>query len=193
MKKVALSLMMVVLMISIYVWIPKQTFACSCAMGNTPDQEYKKSEAVFQGKVIKKETKRTSLFTRSSDDPVQVTFSVQKVWKGIDTRKIIIQTALSEASCGYSFHNNQEYIVYATKRNGKLQVQLCSRTNQLSKAAEDVQYLGKPIKVEKELKKGAGDEHVFPWQKWVITGVLLVLLIPFLTLMVIKILKKNRK
>jgi len=193
MRKLILSIMIVVLMVSIYVWIPKQTSACSCAMGNTPDQEFKKSDAVFQGKVIKKETQRNSLFIRSSDDPVQVTFSVQKVWKGIETKEIIIQTELSEASCGYSFHNNQEYIVYATKRDGKLHVQLCSRTNQLSKATEDAQYLGEPIKVEKELKKGAGDEPVFSWQKRIITGGLLILFISFLTLIVIKMLKRNRK
>lgn len=190
MKKLAISIIMVILMVSIYVWIPKQSFACSCAIAS-PNQEFTKSDAVFQGKVINKETSRTALFTKSSDDPVYVTFLVEKVWKGIDTKNIMVQTALSEASCGFNFHKNQKYIVYATEMDGKLQVQLCSRTNELAKANEDIQHLGKPIKVGKELKKGTKDEHVFPWKRVVMTGFLLVIFISFLTLIIRKWLKKG--
>jgi len=180
------------LMTSSFLWIPKQAVACSCAMKNSPDEELKRSFAVFQGKVLKKETKRYSLFTSSSADPVYVTFTVHKVWKGIDTKTITIQTAVSGASCGYDFHQNQEYIVYAIKSNGKLEVNLCSRTSELSQANDDIQYLGTQIKVERELKKGIENKPMLFIQVWISIGVLFVFIL-LIVFMIVKGRKKNGK
>lgn len=170
--------------------MPRQSLACDCARISSPDEAFMISSAVFQGKVLKKETKKTSLFHTSSDDPVIITFAVQKVWKGVNTKTITVQTALSEASCGYEFRENQDYFVYANKVDGKLHVNLCSRTNELSKASEDLKYLGTPIKVEKNLKKETEDKPILSVQIWISIGIVFVFIIFFV---IIKGLKKNRK
>ncbi|MBS4175459.1 hypothetical protein [Bacillus sp. FJAT-49736] len=187
MKRIIAIILICTLVVSILIIGPKGTLACSCAMKNQPQEKWKKSIAVFQGKVIKKKTKSTSFFTSSSDDPVYVTFQVQKVWKGVNSRTVTIKTAISGASCGYDFRKNIEYVVYAKEENDKLVVNLCSRTEELSKASEDINYLGKPKKEGKDLV--LIPEKTLQTSAFIIPGVLVI----FLLLTAIIFIKRRRK
>jgi hypothetical protein len=71
-----------------------------------------------------------------------VSFQVHKVWKGPDQSVIEITTALESISCGYEFAVGQSYLVYAYGEENGLTVSLCSRTNTISSASEDMQALG---------------------------------------------------
>jgi hypothetical protein len=125
--------------------VPATIHACSCAESASAQAELQQQTAVFSGKVIAIK-KPFKLLIRSSADPVNVTFEVDRVWKG-DVGKIVsIQTAMSEASCGFNFDQNQEYLVYAYGNIADLRASLCSRTQAFLTASEDVEALGTPLK-----------------------------------------------
>jgi hypothetical protein len=78
----------------------------------------------------------------SSADPVRVTFRVNTVWKGPQHTTLTVTTAQDSASCGYGFKGGENYLVYAGGFEDDLQVNLCSRTQLLSGAQEDLVALG---------------------------------------------------
>jgi LPXTG-motif cell wall-anchored protein len=96
---------------------------------------------VFAGQVVTLDA--PSGVMSSSADPVRVTFVVSDVWKGSVPSTAVITTMRDSASCGYSFEQGQEYLVYATTNDaGEMEVSLCSRTQPLANANEDLAALG---------------------------------------------------
>jgi hypothetical protein len=71
-----------------------------------------------------------------------VTFEVYAVWKGPAYSNITVTTARSGASCGYMFEEEQEYLIYADGSADNLTVSMCSRTQPLGWAEEDLATLG---------------------------------------------------
>lgn len=114
--------------------------ACSCIQPAPPQESLGQSTAVFAGKVV--DINVPIGIVVSSADPVKVTFEVSKIWKGHDYRTLVLTTAKNEASCGYSFKENEEYIVYAYGEENKLSTGICSRTKLLASAQDDLQDLG---------------------------------------------------
>lgn len=119
---------------------PSSVIACSCSLPLTPLEELEKSTAVFSGKVT--DIDFPIGIKISSADPVKVTFEVSKTWKGPNSKTLIVATARHGASCGYSFKQGEEYLVYAYNEEDKLSASLCSRTELLSSAETDLQELG---------------------------------------------------
>ena len=117
-----------------------RAFACSCVAPWPPTEALAGATAVFVGKVSNLDVS-TGLLT-STADPVEVTFQVSKVWKGPVHSTLLATTARSGASCGYGFERGQEYLVYARGTETELEVSLCSRTQPLSAADEDLAVLG---------------------------------------------------
>jgi|GEM_PF-1872231 len=118
-----------------------KAYACSCAAPPSVHEAVQQSAAVFSGKVISIQEKQGLIF--SSADPVTVTLSVKRIWKGEPAQESRVLTALSEASCGYGFQPNKDYLVYAGQDDeGRLVTTLCSRTKPLSAAADDLAALG---------------------------------------------------
>lgn len=114
--------------------------ACSCIPPALPKESLEKSTAVFAGKVVDIDIPRGLVV--SSADPVKVTFDVSKVWKGPDYKTLVITTARDGATCGYSFTQGDEYIVYTYGEGDKLSTGICSRTQLLANAQEDLEGLG---------------------------------------------------
>lgn len=114
--------------------------ACSCIAPVTPQEALESSTAVFTGKVVSTEVQNGVMI--SSGDPVTVTFDVSKIWKGSESQTIVITTAREDASCGYTFEKGKEYIVYAYGEENELGTNICTRTNMLANAQEDLQELG---------------------------------------------------
>jgi hypothetical protein len=114
--------------------------ACSCVIPGPPEDELARSAAVFSGRVSNRD--EPGFLVASSADPVQVTFEVYAVWKGPLYDTITITTARSGASCGYAFEEGEEYLVYAHGSANSLAVSLCSRTQLLEGADEDLVALG---------------------------------------------------
>ena len=126
-------------------------YACSCMQPLSPDEEVSKYDAVFSGKVINVSEVNLNDPILSSSEPMLVTLDIDKVWKGDKKETIIVKTALTSASCGFPFVENQEYIVYAAAYNDEtLEVNSCSRTSLLSDAIEDLQELNHGFSIELE-------------------------------------------
>lgn len=107
-------------------------FACSCAKPREVEEEYKTAVAVFSGKVIS---------VAQSAGSTKVKIRVEKIWKGGLSKTIEIRGG---GMCGYNFTAGKKYLIYAsgTIENG-LSASLCSRTKNLSDAAEDLKVLNK--------------------------------------------------
>ncbi len=125
-------------------------FACSCTPPSV-EGVLSSSDAVFSGKVNK---------IKYLDDPQQVspepriivTFDVSQWWKGQNEKQAVLHTVYNTSTCnGYRFKENEEYLVYASKQeDGTLGTSVCSRTNVLTQATEDIALLGKGIPRWKE-------------------------------------------
>lgn len=105
--------------------------SCSCLEGSL-DGAINSSSLIFSGTV-------TEIDTVSSHE-YAVVFDVETVWKGQRDRHIVVRTARSGASCGYSFVEGESYLVYSD--NETYSVSLCSRTAPLAEAETDLQALG---------------------------------------------------
>ena len=118
----------------------QQALACSCAPPGSPSRELARSAAVFSGKVIDiREYTDPNAMTFSSTDPTTVEFEVNTVWKGPSHETVYFTTRRSEASCGFTFVEGEQYIVYS--HDGST-VSLCSRTSIISRALDDLEELG---------------------------------------------------
>lgn len=120
-----------------------QAFACSCMMPAPPLEAMANSDAVFAGKVVRIDGQEGAMI--SSADPIKVVFEVSRVWKGEQNAAISLATARDSASCGFPFMVGEEYLVYANSSETGLTTGLCSRTMQLSAAADDLAALGEGV------------------------------------------------
>lgn len=118
----------------------RSSLACSCAPPQSASQELSRATAVFSGKVleVKRHKRSADLFAS-----VQVLFEVEKVWKGIDSKKVGIFTSSQSSACGYGFEEGRTYLVYAHGiAERRLATSICSRTSKLKDAREDLKELG---------------------------------------------------
>lgn len=123
-----------------------QAYACKCAEPGSPTEELAKFDAVFAGKVV---------FVHHSYDPDGKTvtredrstigFEVSTVWKGDVHETMYITTPPTGGSCGYTFVEGEEYVVYASDSHygdDSYTAGICSRTALLSDAQADLDSLG---------------------------------------------------
>ena len=118
-----------------------QVYACSCAMPGTPAEELANSSLVFAGSAasVREDQPFLGIDRLPANGLTTVEFKVDTVWKGNIEETMTLETARYGASCGFTFVEEEEYIVYS--RDGKT-VSLCSRTRSLSDAQEDLAALG---------------------------------------------------
>ena len=134
---VAVRLALVLALVGLWLFsYPERSYACSCVDPGSPSEALERSGAVFVGRVVSLDRSHVKLW---SADPIIVEFDVETVWKGPAYRTIFLTTAVSEGSCGYTFDEGFEYLVYSW--NGS-EVNWCSRTRPLSQAAYDLAELG---------------------------------------------------
>lgn len=114
---------------------PRCAFACSCAPPGSPDVELAQSVSVFAGRVLQIEQPTGQ----------RVTFQVATVWKGPAYTSLVVHIPPDAPMCGYPFEPNQEYVVYAQGTETRLIASVCSRTQRLVDARDDIQRLGQGI------------------------------------------------
>lgn len=113
-------------------------FACSCRRPPAPKKALEQSVAVFSGKVTAIEKNGFSL---------NVTFSIERTWKGTAGKTIVVANPSSGAACGNSFKMGQSYLVYCykvqkPKEGDPLRTNLCTRTKSLKAAKADIKEIG---------------------------------------------------
>ena len=111
---------------------------CSCRP-LTSDEASQWASAVFAGRVVRIYEPGWWKTIRTGSDPLEVTFEVERVWKGDVPSKVTLETRVAAASCGYDFDRGERYVVYA--HDG--QVSQCSGTRPIAGADEDLRLLGK--------------------------------------------------
>ena len=117
---------------------PMCVFACRCRPPGPPADALASATSVFSGRV----TALAGAVDSGGPDPVQATFAVTRVWKGAGQPTVVVVTPASSASCGFAFAQGQEYLVYASEVDGRLQTIVCSRTAPIAAAGEDLAALG---------------------------------------------------
>lgn len=120
---------------------PKAVQACSCVAKLEISDSLNKADTVFAGKALSVKEKGFSLL-KQTDNPIEVTFEVKEVWKGHVTQQLTVYSAMSSVSCGYTFEQGQDYLVFANANDGKLKTGICSRTATLAQASNDLMALG---------------------------------------------------
>ena len=123
-----------------------QAYACKCAEPGPPLEEIGKFDAVFAGKVISvQHSYDPEGKTVTPDDRSTIGFEVSAVWKGVVHETTYITTPPTGGSCGYTFVEGEEYIVYASDSHygdDSYTASICSRTALLSAAQADLEALG---------------------------------------------------
>lgn len=107
--------------------------ACSCALPGSPVAEAHNADAVFSGKVI-------GISSIGSDEQ-QVTFDVDRTWKGINSATKTVSTSAYGSMCGNGYAVGESWLVYATG-GSKLSTNSCSRTTLVQSARADLSALG---------------------------------------------------
>ncbi len=116
-------------------------WACSCVR-SSPRQAMAWADAVFVGLVV--ETVRDA--EDINEGHLFATMEVGKVWKGNVGERVVVRTAPHSALCGFHFDKGKRYLVYAyVNEDGVLSTNICSRTNLLERAEEDLLALEVPF------------------------------------------------
>ncbi|MBM7702415.1 hypothetical protein [Metabacillus iocasae] len=150
MKSVSYLLLATLFLLSFFTFSPSKSYACSCVPTVPVKEELEQSDAVFSGKVIRKEHTKQNLYNDGfAMEVYAVTFEVNRVWKGASNSHILVYTGMGGGDCGYSFKEGTDYLVYA-HGNDQLIAEICSRTAELSSANEDLTILGEGMKPENE-------------------------------------------
>lgn len=142
----------------------KSVIACECPVIPVEDA-IKESSVVFSGKVVgfeyRKGIPNWSMDERAKEtgkvieyETLVVKVRVNQWWKREPPTEVYLLTVstrnadgtLMQDSCDFTFHKGETYLVFATKFNTKdeneYRTSICSRTRELSSAADDLKILG---------------------------------------------------
>lgn len=129
--------------------------ACSCMGPTTPADALKSADAVFSGKVIEKAPSR---HRSKEQDPLPpnyyqpdqydefgsttFTFEVDEAFKGVKSRKVLIETTTVCCMCGFNFKVGESYLVFAQRSDGDLfTTNICTGTDWLSNSKDEISLL----------------------------------------------------
>ena len=176
--------------------MPSRTYACSCVQLPEVQEALAEAEAVFAGKVIHISEPQPDVSGMiSSADPITVTFAVAQTWKGVRQKQVMVQTARDSASCGFNFVLGEEYMVYTYKDDqGVLATNICTRTNTLTAASEDLGVLGIGKQPSEAAPPAAGPilEKDTIWTAWYTYPFVWWLLLAVLGILIVLLFRKKR-
>ena len=129
-----------------FIVLAEQVYACSCAEPGPPMEELAKFDAVFVGEVfLVQHSYDPEGKTVTPENRSTIGIEVSTVWKGAVHEVMYITTPPTGGSCGYTFVEGEEYIVYASDSHygdDSYTASICSRTVLLSAAQADLDALG---------------------------------------------------
>lgn len=142
------SLVCSLAMLSIVATFAIPAIACRCIQPPPPAEALTKASAVLVGKV-------TAL--DRDNQGVAVTIEVDRAWKGITAKTIIVRTNQGTgADCGFPFEMGKSYLVYTNSPQAKegeqptLSTNTCTRTCHIDQAADDLKALGEGKKIDEK-------------------------------------------
>ena len=126
----------------------KTSSACSCIGPENAREGLVRTKAVFLGTVV----------AANKED---FTFSVERVWKGVTTQRIVVRDYYAGTSCAFNFKIGVRYVVFATTIDdeGKtiLIGDVCNWTSRFPEARAVVKEIGrgKPITRNKRARSAS--------------------------------------
>lgn len=135
MKRIAHRAAALIAIVAAWLW-SQPAAACKCMLLE-PAAAAEQASAVFEGRVVEVSDLSAAPMPRR-----QVTLRVVRVWKGMDGERAVVTTASESAACGIDFARDQNYLVYASKQEGVLSANSCSRTRLIGDADDDIKVLG---------------------------------------------------
>lgn len=150
MKTLHLSVIVTLIMSVIFLMIPHNAYASTCAYRETiysTPQFFLLSDNVFVGTV--------SSISNYTDHQWKVHFTVEKIWKGMSSQKPSIVITNSLQGCGYAISMGEKYLVYTYDSPPFLNT---SFTKLYADAQNDIALLDDPKfqaeeKIKEELNK----------------------------------------
>lgn len=90
-------------------------WACSC-LARSEELNFQEADFVFRGEVQE---------TEIEGDQLWVFLKVIQSWKGNLSPSMKLQTQAEDATCGYPFKKNKQYLIYAKVKETGLWTSLC--------------------------------------------------------------------
>ena len=115
--------------------------ACSCAAPATTAQAFKRSAAVFRGRVIKISIPSLDWIGLTRTGAHRVKFEILKQWKGPSSDTAVVVTRLTGEGCGFPFEEQKEYLVYVVAEPKQIQTGICSGTKNIADAEQEMKEL----------------------------------------------------
>jgi hypothetical protein len=173
----------VLLVVSLFGWGVSPAFACDFMPPPPPVESMEAADAVFSGEV-------TQMDERGDDDVdryYDVHFAVDRVWKGVSSETVVVETHVSTATCGYPFEAGETYLVYAHDEGDTLVTYLYDRTTLWENAEEELVALGEGSPVEPVgVDDGAAADEDPSASPWLLAGMLGVVSVLFAVVIVIR-------
>ena len=122
------------------VLVSSEAGACTCERAGPPCEAVWAAPIVFTGEVIDitpVPNQNGPQFMRER----RVRFRVEQMWRGAKAAELEVMTGAGGGDCGYDFERGGRYLVYTYAHRGVPWTGICSRTQRLSTATEDLQYL----------------------------------------------------
>ena len=111
---------------------------CDCDLPPTPENGFEMADVVFSGQVIQIVEDWNNFLN-------EVSISVSSIWKGEIANEVLILTGIDDGLCGYSFEIGFEYLIYGYYSGNEIWTDICTRTNFLEYANEDLDYLNQLV------------------------------------------------
>ena len=86
------------------------------------------SGVIFTGQVVNIKKVKVKLSTGDTWHNYQVTFKVDRYWRGGDSPEVVVFTGVGGGDCGIRFRKGESYIVFAEMIEGRLRTGICTFT-----------------------------------------------------------------
>jgi len=121
--------------------LTEQAHACSCSAPATTAEAFKRSTAVFRGRVVKISVPSLDWIGLTRTGAHRVKFEILKQWKGPAAETTVIVTRLTGEGCGFPFEEQKEYLVYVVAGQKHIQSGICTGTKSIADADEEMEEL----------------------------------------------------
>ncbi|MBZ0090394.1 MAG: hypothetical protein K8H90_08465 [Thermoanaerobaculia bacterium] len=115
---------------------PDMAFGCSCGE-QTLDEAFARAQFVFVGKVVRLEV----VATLDGVDSIRASVAPSEVFKGAVGSSVEFATDNGCCYCSYDFEIAQEYLLFATEREGLFSTSACSRSELVDASQADLRAL----------------------------------------------------
>lgn len=123
-----------------------RAFACRPVPMPSLEDNVRKSDAIFVGKVIAVDDSLIPAIgpTILKQGYERVLFSVTDVWKGSVKSEVVVSVGNRVCDIVREFHKDEDFLIYASSGTfDSLEAPYSTRTRRLALAAEDIEALGK--------------------------------------------------